>query len=204
MSNITSLDSDMLLAYEQRLRAQGVPVDQWRIPGLTSAEIETTMAPLGLSLPIEARTWWEWNNGATLDGRVKLFGPYIECFSLEGAVRQYEKSRGVAQRAAEDDLPPPWDNPDTWWVPTWFPIVNSGHTVTVDCSVSSGQPTPIRYIDWTDVEGFFEPRAQSLGQMIALWISAIDTGAWKFDPAQNDWEINREFLDPKIGMTPLV
>jgi len=144
----------MMADYEQQLRAQGVPVDDWRMPGATDEEMDRALAPLGLKLPIEGRIWWGWHNGARAEGRERLYGPRHNCLSLDGAVAQYRQSRGIAERVADDEREAPLNDPDHAWRPAWLPIEGPGQPIVIDCGVAAYQPTPVR---------FFKPRASSLG-----------------------------------------
>lgn len=170
-----ALDPALLDAYGEQPRVQGVPVDEWRTRGLTSEEMDAALAPLGLRLPIEGRAWWSWHDGARPAGREKLFGPAQNCLSLDAAVAQYRQSRFIAESIAEKELPP-LDDPDTAWHPAWFPIKGPGLPVVIDCSVEEGEPTPVRFIDWQNVDGFDKPKAYSFGQMISWWIEALESG----------------------------
>jgi len=59
----TLLTTDLLDRFEARLRGAGAPiVDAWA-PGLTDAQIDELVRPLGIDLPKEARVWWRWHNG---------------------------------------------------------------------------------------------------------------------------------------------
>jgi hypothetical protein len=81
----------------------------------------------------------------------------------------------------------PEHNSDFLWSPTWFPVVGWQLPIVIDCSVAEGQATPLRIVDWQDVEGFLEPQAQSLGQMVSWWIEAIDVGALEWNGADRKW-----------------
>lgn len=133
----------MLEELEDRMRAQGAPVDEWGRPGLTSVEIAEMLAPLGLTLPAEARAWWEWHDGSTqpLEGK---FGPRKSYLSLSAAIKQYRQSRGVAEGSAPDW---PHNNPDLLWDPQWFPIEPGPQPVVVDCGVPEESWTSVRFID---------------------------------------------------------
>jgi hypothetical protein len=197
------LDAQLLHTYEERLRAQGLPFDEWVRPGLRGDEMDTVLAPLGLRLPSEARTWWGWHDGENPTARNDLLGPSTEFLSLAESVRQYGQSRGIAERTAKQD-PPPWDDPDFAWNPAWLPISRPGHPVVIDCSVAEDDPTPIRYIDWQNVDSFFLPKAQSLGQMVTWWIEAIDVGAWEWSHKDQRWFSHNDRLEPPLKFNVLV
>jgi hypothetical protein len=193
----------MLHAYEERLGSQGVPVEQWTRPGLGSEEMEETLASLGLSLPIEGRVWWGWHDGATREGQDKVVGPWRSFLSLAEAVKVAQEFRLMAEELVEPDTPP-LDDPDFRWNPAWLPIKGPQLPFVIDCSVADGAPTPIRFIDWQNVDGFFKPRAESLGQMVSWWIEAIDCGARRWDPERNQWDMHDELLEWELRTNPLV
>ncbi len=188
--------------YEAALRAQDVPVDEWRKAPIAANDRALVVAELGLSLPVEGDAWWGWHDGAIGDGRRKLFGPHQECLSLRGAVAQFRQSRSTAERIATGS-PPPLDNPDTTWNPAWLPIKGEGHPVVIDCSVEEGEPSPVRFIDWQNVCGFHTPQAPSLGQMILWWIEALEDGAWRWDASERAWHVDEDRLNPDFRATDL-
>jgi hypothetical protein len=202
-SSTPLLDLAMLYAYEERLRTQGLPVGRWLKPGLTDEEMDEIVAPLGLSLPTEGRVWWGWHDGETVEGRDKVIRPWRSFLSLAESVRVYRELRSMAEELVEPDIPP-LDDADYRWNPTWLPITGIQLPFVIDCSVAEGEPTPIRCIDWQDVDGFFEPRAGSFGQMIIWWMSAIDSGAWRWNPERNQWDIRRELFEPALKANLLV
>jgi hypothetical protein len=195
------LSMDMLSAYEERLRSQGLPVDEWARPGLKLDAMEEMLAPLGLRLPVEGRSWWQWHDGTTHPGQERLFGPWKEYLSLEKAVAVYHQFRSIADETAGAW---PQNDRDFLWSPTWFPMKGPQLPIVIDCSVPEGQPTPIRFIDWQNVDGFFKPRAESFGQMVSWWIEAIDCGAWRWNPECNQWDIHDDLLEWALRMNPLV
>jgi hypothetical protein len=41
----------------------GAPIVDHLQPGLSDEQMDELTAPLGLSLPVEARRWWGWHDG---------------------------------------------------------------------------------------------------------------------------------------------
>ena len=198
------LNNAMLKAYEQRLRALGVPVDEWKRPGLGDEEMREMLAPLGLRLPVEGRLWWGWHDGAPGSDYHKLIAPPGEKFlSLAEAVETYREFRAIVLKHVEPDIPA-LANPDDRWDPAWLPIRGPQLPLVIDCSVPEGQPTPLRRIDLQDIEGSPRPRGQSLGEMVSWWMSAIDAGAWRWDRVNAKWEVERELIDEAYRINPLV
>jgi hypothetical protein len=194
----------MILSYEAVLRAQGVPLDRSDRPGLSDAEMRETLAPIGLSLPLEGRAWWGWHDGSPGEGDGKLIAPPGDRFlSLSEAIDCYREFRGIVERSVEPDIPALAD-PDDRWHPACLPIRGRQLPVVIDCSVAESEPTPLRRIDLQDVEGSPRPRAQSLGQMVGWWIDAIDRGAWQWDAVRGEWTVDNELMADEYRMNPLV
>lgn len=198
------LDDQLIGNYEERLVAQGVPLGEWGRPGLTSLQMEKTVRPLGLALPTEARVWWGWHDGCPGEGRRKLLGPARQEFlSLTGAVETYRRYREVVQELVVPDIPGLAD-PDARWNRSWLPIEGPQHPTVIDCSVVEDQPTPVRIIALEDVLGSPRPVAASLGEMVALWVRALDGGAWCWDVEQRMWRVEPERMDEDLRRSPLV
>jgi cell wall assembly regulator SMI1 len=171
---------------------------------LTEKQMSATLSPLGLGLPVEARVWWGWHDGANGQGLRKPLAPVGgRLLSLAQAVDAYKLFKRSAERGVEPDIPA-LANPDDRWHPAWLPIVGPQHPIVVDCSVPQGEPTPLRLIDLADVEGSPRIRAGSLGEMIALWNRALDDGGWRWDSERGRWEVRRELMDEDYRMSALV
>ena len=57
------LTVDLLEQLAERWRRQRAPITEALSPGLDEEEMDALIAPLGLSLPVEARVWWGWHDG---------------------------------------------------------------------------------------------------------------------------------------------
>jgi len=182
---------------------QGAPVADRLRPGLSDVEIDEVLGPLGIDLPEEARVWWKWHDGADPDGDRWISPRAFAYVSLGEATLIREEVRQQAQRAGTPDAPPPMDEPDYWWAPSWFPLGSSGGTVACDYSVARHEPSPIRVVDWWDEE-FHRPKAASLGQMVSWWIDAFDRGAWYFDRERGVWDGRREMIDREMDLSRLL
>lgn len=198
------LDRDLLDLFERRVRQQGVPVDEWVNPGLAAETIRERLASIDLSLPVEGRVWWEWHDGSDYGGWDKVIGPGSGHLSLSDAIAKYRQKRQAAYKTADPDALP-FGDPDYAWKPSWFPICGEpSYPIVIDCSVPEGAPTPIRLIDWQNVEGFFKLRARSLGEMVGWWIRAIDSGAWQWDAEGRRWTRHDELRDEEFRNNPVV
>jgi cell wall assembly regulator SMI1 len=195
------LEDKQLRRFETLLHKHDVPIEKWTRPGLTEAQIETAIKPLGLRLPQEVRIWWRWRNGTIYGGRRKLPGPWHEAMSIEDAIEHYQQCRQVAINTAGDW---PHNDPDLIWSPSWLPIIKTTQPVAVDCSVPEDTPTPVLHIDWSDLEHSRRPRACSIGEMVSWWIAALENDAWYWDEQDKWWRTRRERLAPELRTNPLV
>jgi cell wall assembly regulator SMI1 len=181
---------------------QKAPIADHLRPGLSIEEMHTIVAPLGINLPTEAETWWGWHDGVSRSGVDVIGGPHLRFISLVDAVAQYHASRAQAERAA---LEP--GEADRIWHPSWFPIsdTGAGGVVACDCSVAAGSPTPIRTVHWGHKENSDVPVADSFGQVVGWWITAIERGAWWYDADIGRWDRDQTRLaDPSLELTRLL
>ncbi len=199
MSLPPTLTPALLDELEQRWRTLGLPLLDRLRPGLTDAEIDTLVAPLGLDLPEEARTWWRWHDGIDLEGATGngwTFGPDRRPFGpLAAAVGECERLRTMAGELAD---PSAGRDETYWWSPTWFPLTTGGKPLVCDCAVA-GRVTPIRIYD-THVETFHKPRADSFGQVVTWWIEAYDNGEWQF--VADQWIRNVDLVAERAVLPP--
>lgn len=178
MNNPSMLTRDLLEGLGARWEARNLPVLNALTRGLTDAEIDAIIAPLGLRLPDEARERWRWRDGV-VDVREpgdRYIGPGVRYLPLSAAVDRYLNQRALAEKVASEE-----DDPTHWWQPNWFPIVSldTGGEVAVDCAAPVHDPSPVRVVDWWR-EDFMEPVAPSLGAVVEEWIDAFDSGRWRW------------------------
>jgi hypothetical protein len=203
-SSTLTLSRGMLDTYEELLISQGGPVEEWFRPGLTMREINRTLAPLDLGLPLEALIWWEWHDGPVLPYRTAQPPRWRNCLSLAAAVEQYKKARSVAENTTEPDSPP-LNDPDFRWNPTWLPIIGRGLMFVIDCEGGEKVPSPVKMIDWQDQPSdYARIKALSLGEMVGWWIGALENGAWQWDEVSGEWHVDRRLLDEEVRNSPLV
>lgn len=90
--------------------------------------------------------------------------------------------------------------------PSWFPIAAGAHpaSVTVDCAVPEGEPTPIRVVEWEYGEGWDDVCANSLTQAVDWWVELFDQGIYRCDPIGEEWENNRDRIPAHVQQTRLV
>lgn len=166
------LTAERLEVLASALRERGFPIVERLRPGLTEVQMDALTGPLGLSLPVEARVWWGWHDGATAAGPATI-GPGWWFAPLATCVDSYRELRDIA---TQPDL-----HGIEWWPPTWFPIVQGGWALACDTDVAPDQPTPIRA--WYLEDGApREPSLRSLGALIEMWIDVLRAGAWQYHP----------------------
>jgi hypothetical protein len=61
------LTEHLLEELAERWRALRAPIADSLRPGLSDAEMDALVSPLGLRLPHEARVWWGWHDGTDSD-----------------------------------------------------------------------------------------------------------------------------------------
>jgi cell wall assembly regulator SMI1 len=197
------LSRELLEDLADRWRAVDAPILEWLKPGLSDAEMDALTASLPFTLPQEARTWWGWHDGAEqpgLEGHDVGVGlPYM---SLQRAIDEYSRARdqllqeGAAARREYPDL---FDEPAASWPAPWFPVSSQdGDVVVCDCGVASGEPSPIHLVDCREPVAYPPARAQSFGEMVVMWIEAIDSGFFYFDAEHRRWFLGDDPL-PRVA-----
>jgi hypothetical protein len=137
--------------------------------GLSDAEIDTIIEPLGYGLPEEARRWWRWHNGSLVPRhqvlRSRTFTP------LEHDV--------AATLSADRTLPD--------WPAGRLRILSGRPQILVDCHGAVDQPTRIWHFD----VAYDEPIEMfpSFGDMVQFWIELIDRGHMTWDREAQLWRL---------------
>jgi cell wall assembly regulator SMI1 len=186
------LDDALLDELEGRWRELGAPIAKALRPGLSDEQMDVLTAPFGVRLPREARRWWAWHDGATAaPGREpELIGPGISFLPLVDAVTRREMIKGVLRDAVGEQIGPGWKQ-------TWLPLNSSKYSVVIDCQVAFEDPVPVYSFSF-EFGATREPGCRSIGELVTIWIGAIDRGAWSFNRAEGRWEYDWERLDPDV------
>ncbi len=155
-------------------------------PGIDEAEIDRLTAPLGLTLPVEARVWWR-----ELDVRLPdraagedahMTGAGWSFMRLDDAVRDAIRLREMAAQVAASPGCPPGE---TTWADGWIPICWIDHgRLFIDCADPTAPVSPVRYVQWVAMPEW-PPATRSIGELVSWWIEAFDTGGYYLDATAN-------------------
>lgn len=202
------LTEPMLERLFEGWRHAGAPIVQSLRPGLDEREIDATTSELRLRLPVEARTWWAWHDGASSTMTSHALGLGFLYLPLSKAVALYRQWRAIAHESVDPASLDPERDADDIWHPSWFPISKGGDgtTVACDCSVDEGAPSPIRSVHWSKRVGRSAvPVADSLGTVVSWWIEALEDGTWTYDHKRQGWNSNSaQFVDVDREATGLL
>lgn len=191
------LSAELLDSLLMRWRRLGAPIAEALLPGLVEEEMRRIADRAGLRLPRELRVWWGWRNGVRDGGWRKTgrivhdpsardLGPKRVPLSLEQAVDLTLEYRRVAEEIADSEPPPTRPGVrDRLWRPEYLPLLFSDYQIVVGTGVKDDAPVPVHTHHWQ--EGRTPPKLPSLGDLICLWIDAIDRGAWTYDVAERRW-----------------
>jgi hypothetical protein len=182
-----ALSIELLDELEQRWRSQGAPVADQLQPGLSHAEMDALVAPLGLTLPDEPRVWWGWRNGARgADLGVPVGFSHD---SLQHAVERAGFQRRIAREVADDDPSSMW----RWsWLPWSYDI--SGAALVIEASDDAHvSPVSVHLID----DGSDIPvSAPSMGTLVRWWLELFDLGICAYDRGADRWRRDADALPP--------
>jgi len=166
------LDQQLL----DRLDAQWARLrPQWHAtlaPGLGEEEQRELIAPLGLTIPSELRTWWAWRQ---IDAAVT---DSSEILSLPSAVRYCQMRRDVAAEVAADTKA----DPEELWPQRFLAVALSGSiAIATDCSVQ-GPASPL----FADLAHGIPVNPShlalpSFGHLIHGWVEMYEAGYYTWD-----------------------
>jgi hypothetical protein len=133
-----------------------------RALGLSDAEIDELLLPVGINLPEEARVWWRWHNGQQVasDGTVHTLAGR-EILSRERAVQWHERFRVIDYGA--------------FGVDGLIPLLMEQPVIHIDCSRNFADPVPVYTIGHGEGS---ELVLGSLGDLVAAILDLLDE-AWQ-------------------------
>lgn len=189
------LDLALCAALEDRLRDQGAAIVDVLRPGLSDKEMDRLTSEVGIDLPHEARVWWGWHDGAGELGAINVWqppelelGPGISLLPMQDAVGHCRRMRELC-----DSI-----DPDVTWPRSWLAISDvNADAIVLHCGGSRLDPVPVEA--FTPEAGFDSgPDLVSMGDMVEIWIGAIDCGGWRYDRELERWEYDRDRLLPGL------
>jgi hypothetical protein len=208
------LSFELLDELRRRLVDQRAPVVELLSPGLDDTKLAAMLEDIGLRPSTEARVWWGWSGGVPRSSVAlsdqRAVGPGLDFLEPVEAVELSQQARQIAKEMAGDAAAFAPDTErataDWWWPPGWLPTTTNGAgtTIACGCSVPEGEPSPMYAVNWGTRENFYEPSAQSFGQMVMSWIDALDTEAWRYLPAEGRWFYDWKLVDPHRQLSGLV
>jgi cell wall assembly regulator SMI1 len=185
------LDAGLLDELEGLLREQTADaLSGLREQRACPEELDEAERSLSLRIPDEARLWWAWWNP---EPAIEVV-PNVEIVSLHTAVAMYRVRSDLARSAAEQARQrgvAGLGDPHMWWRPNWLPLLGpfQHDTVAIDCDVPADAATPVLRITATSIgdKGYDDPRAPSMGALVAHWIQLLRAGAYVYDRARKAW-----------------
>lgn len=194
MSELATLLSEL----ESRWKQKGSDDYTTMAPGLDRAEVVRTLEAHGLRAPGELVDWFSWHNGVDREkagSRWVLLAPTaFQQFSLIECLEERESwlqlapraAAGIAEQYGETAVPEMLE-PSFWWEPTWLPIARpaGGDQLVVDLA-STSDSVPVLDVEWSDIDEFRRPRAESLTAFVRLLL-AVPDAYWQWLPAEQRW-----------------
>lgn len=177
------LTAALLERLDEKLTEIDAPVAKlWR-PGLAEAEMDALTAEIGISLSTEARIWWAWHDGVDLEAArpwQRGIGGW-DALPLAAAVEDAIRNRQIAVTVAAEN--PGFHHAD--WPDSWIALCGdvSHPRLACECAVSAGAPSPVHYYDVSGNMEPMRPKVGSVGELVHVWLDALDDGTWHIDPA---------------------
>ncbi|MET0604089.1 MAG: hypothetical protein ABW167_19050 [Baekduia sp.] len=189
LSGARLLTAELLAELDERLHDLDAPVTRiWR-PGLSDDQMDELTEQIGLTLPTEARAWWSWHDG--VEHGVLMPQPGIGDgwvpLSLAEAVEDAVSTRDITAQLAGMGH----DDPRGQWSMSWIALCGnpSPERLACECAVPTGAPSPAIYFDPEGNDEPQRPKAPSLGEVIHIWLDALNDGTWHIDPNTGDFAL---------------
>jgi hypothetical protein len=186
------LDGDLLAELQERWHRLGVSLLEGLRPGLSVENMNRLTEPLGLRLPLEARTWWGWHDGVRRGVPPRMNGADWAFLTLDSALAETAWRRELWLSVAGGDA-------ERFWRTRWLVLSTNMHgaAIVIDALDDSAATSPVRYIETEAPAGSsVEPATRSMGEMVTWWLDAIDSGAHTYDTNRRQWLSDWEQLDP--------
>lgn len=188
----TPLAPAQLETLEELWRKQSAPIAKKLRPGLTREDADRLCEPLHLTLPPEARTLWEWHDGAG-----EIDGSRWALLPLDIAVERTRLNIDILQHVARQ-------NPGLGmmtWPSSWLVFTETvdGCSGVIDCTPNTRQSSDIFLHDPEQYQQCVgdPPAASSLGKVVGWWIETLASGAERYDSATSSWKRDQDAYPPE-------
>jgi cell wall assembly regulator SMI1 len=180
-------------------RKHDAPIARQLAPGLSDTEIDALTAPLGLTVPAEARTWWGWHNGAhnasVLTSGGKAFPSLDRCVSLAARMRDmaYDVTRPhrLSATAADEMAREVWN-----W--DWLPLCEDGVGTMLVIDAAADSPARDVCAVWYRAHDQSSDQAvvvaPSIGALVREWTRVLETSTGSVIPETDQWALEFETL----------
>ncbi len=84
------------------------------------------------------------------------------------------------------------------WKQSWLPLNADKRPTLIDCDVGVDAPVPVRSFFVEDPTAG-QQGVRSMGELVKVWIHAIDCGAWQYNRREDRWEYDWRKLDPEVA-----
>jgi hypothetical protein len=164
------------------LRRIGAPIaDEWRPPN-SQERIAALEGRLGLVLPAEARLWWTWRDGAddSVDGYLgNMLGHRWTPHPLGRAVEETLRARALSEQMVADQP----DYPGVVWSRRWCVFCSNlkSEFLAIACGNAEQDLAAVHLYDPESVEEPSKPRVLSIGELVHVWLQAIEDGTWRIE-----------------------
>ncbi len=84
---------------------------------------------------------------------------------------------------------PEFHNQD--WPDSWLALCgNVSYTrIACDCAVAADAPSPVHYFDPSENMEPGRAKTASIGELVHVWLDALDDGTWRVDPRTGDFAL---------------
>jgi hypothetical protein len=184
MGASTSLLRDLLDTFEDELRRQGVPVNEYLRSGLPADALLETFAASDIDAPRELIVWFGWHNGPTrVEGSHQVF-PLFWFWSIEETIK-LNPPNPTGYLVGEKNLE---------WNPNWLKIMGQGNGLAVSVEDALGEPPLVRSVTYDLAHGTQADdtahQVVSLCTPVTWWIESLREGWYRWLPSEKAWDID--------------
>lgn len=150
------------------------------VPGLTAAELDAAEARVGLTFPVELRTWFGWHNGLREQGWGLILNHRL--IGIDQAFEIYDLMVDGASMFEGTGLTPE----EAYWGSAWFPFLGADSPCGIDCSSDPSLAAPVYQ---GHSEGEPSRVSDTLAELVEWWRDLFEAGAYTRGPG-GDWSLN--------------